>query len=119
MALGRYNARRIMTRMCGCRVEGEARNVTSEDDRARAVQHLEALLQVLKNAPNLTEISSLGEECEALITAVKAFHMEAIRFRMYNLRRQLVNGEQQVPAQATELFGNARDALEAAGFQTK
>jgi len=100
-------------------IPGEARNVTSDDDRARAVQYLQALQQVLKEAPNASEITSLGEECESLITAVKAFHMEAIRFRMYNIRRQLVSSEQVAPAQATELFGNAQDALEAAGFQTK
>jgi len=100
-------------------IPGEARNVTSDDDRGRAVQYLQALQQVLKEAPNASEITSLGEECESLITAVKAFHMEAIRFRMYNIRRQLVSSEQVAPAQATELFGNAQDALEAAGFQTK
>jgi hypothetical protein len=100
-------------------IPGEARNVTSDDDRGRAVQYLQALQQVLKEAPNASEITSLGEECESLITAVKAFHMEAIRFRMYNIRRQLVSSEQVTPAQATELFGNAQDALEAAGFQTK
>ncbi len=100
-------------------ISGEARDVTSDDDRERAVQHLQALQQVLKEAPNASEITSLGEECESLITAVKAFHMEAIRFRMYNIRRQLARSEQVAPAQATELFGNAQDALEAAGFQTK
>ena len=119
MAPGRYNARRIMTRICGLRVKGEVKDVTSEDDRARAVQHLEELLQVLKNAENSTGSAPLAEECESLITAVKAFHMEAIRFRMYNLRRQLMSDEQPVPVQAMELFGNAQDALEAAGFQTK
>ncbi|RZP30104.1 hypothetical protein EVA25_00210 [bacterium] len=119
MALGRYNARRIMTRMCGLQVKGEAKDVTSEDDRARAVQHLEELLKVLKNSENATEITPLAEECESLITAVKAFHMEAIRFRMYNLRRQLTGDEQLVPSEATELFSNAQEALEAAGFQTK
>ena len=99
---------------------GEARNVTSDDDRARAVQYLQALQQVLKEAPNASEITSLGEECESLITAVKAFHMEAIRFRMYNIRRQLESSEQAAPVEgAMELFGNAQDALEAAGFQTK
>ena len=99
---------------------GEARNVTSDDDRARAVQYLQAFQQVLKEAPNASEITSLGEECESLITAVKAFHMEAIRFRMYNIRRQLASSEQVAPAEeAMELFGNAQDALEAAGFQTK
>ena len=94
--------------------------MTSDDDRARAVQYLQALQQVLKEAPNASEITSLGEECESLITAVRAFHMEAIRFRMYNIRRQLASSEQVAPAEeAMELFGNAQDALEAAGFQTK
>ena len=100
-------------------IPGEARNVTSDDDRGRAVQYLQALQQVLKEAPNASEITSLGEECESLITAVKAFHMEAIRFRMYNIRRQLASSDQVAPAEGMELFGNAQDALEAAGFQTK
>ncbi len=93
--------------------------MTSENDRERAVQHLEELLRVLKNAKNSTEIAPLVEECEPLIMAVKAFHMEAIRFRMYNLRRQLTSNEQLVPGQVMESFGRAQDALEAAGFQTK
>ena len=64
-----------MTRICGLRVKGEVKDVTSEDDRARAVQHLEELLQALKSAENSTEIAPLSEECESLITEVTAFHM--------------------------------------------
>ena len=58
------------------------------------------------------------EECEQLIRAVETFHMEAIRFRVYGLRQQLTSGTHEVPEQAGRLIENAREALQAAGFQT-
>ena len=57
------------------------------------------------------------EECEALITAVRAFHMEAIRFRMYNVDRRLTSLD--APAEARTAFTDARHELEEAGFHTR
>ena len=51
--------------------------------------------------------------------AVDAFHMEAIRFRMYGLQRKLITKGLDVPKDARRLMENAREALQAAGFQTR
>ena len=63
------------------------RDVTSDDDRGKAVQQLEALRTTLTEASNAAELTPLIDECESLVSAVKTFHMDGIRFRMYNLRR--------------------------------
>jgi hypothetical protein len=61
----------------------------------------------------------LAEECDALIRAVEAFHMEAIRFRMYGLQRQLASGKHSVPEDTRRLVDEIREALQKAGFQIK
>ena len=97
----------------------EERGLTSDENQGIAVRQLEALRHTLTTAPNAAELIPLIDECVALMSAVQAFHMEAIRFRMYNLRRQLTDHGQRVPAAVNALFDEARAALEAAGFQTK
>ena len=49
--------------------------------------------------------------------AVAAFHMEAIRFRMYSVDRLLHRDDSQ--PQARQLFEQLRHELEAAGFHTR
>jgi hypothetical protein len=48
-----------------------------------------------------------------------AFHMEGIRFRMFNVERRLVRSDLTVPPEASGLFDEARHELEAAGFHTR
>tara|TARA_B100000745_G_C19783384_1_gene256717 strand:- start:72 stop:350 length:279 start_codon:yes stop_codon:yes gene_type:complete len=91
----------------------------STDEQSRAVQQLELLQQRLKDDASGGRDVPLLEECESLISAVKAFHMEAIRFRMYNLDRYLKQEDRTVLPEVRSLFHEARSALESAGFQTK
>lgn len=56
-------------------------------------------------------------EAEALRRAVHAFHMEAIRFRMYAVDRLLKQMGADVAMQ--KVFEDLRVALEAAGFHTR
>ena len=65
----------------------------STDEQSRAVRQLEQLQQRLKDDATGSGDIELLEECESLISAVKAFHMEAIRFRMYNLDRGLYESQ--------------------------
>jgi hypothetical protein len=58
-------------------------------------------------------------ECAALAVAIAAFHMEGIRFRMFNVDRLLSRGGVPVPAEAAAAFAQARQHLEAAGFHTR
>ena len=91
----------------------------STDEQSRAVRQLEQLQQRLKDDATGSGDIELLEECESLISAVKAFHMEAIRFRMYNLDRGLNQKVRTVLPEVLSLFNEARSAVESAGFQTK
>lgn len=87
------------------------------DHRQLALGHLETLLTHLRALPATPARDALIEEGHSLATAIKAFHMEAIRFRMYNVDRQLA--ALQAPAEARAAFGEIRGELEAAGFHTR
>ena len=83
------------------------------------MERIEALRRLLDAQPNAADLAPLSEECAHLVSAVQAFHMEAIRFRMYGLNRQMKTRGHVVPREAAALLDEARAALEAAGFQTK
>jgi hypothetical protein len=74
---------------------------------------------LLKSQPQPTALAPLVDECEALARAILAFHMEGIRFRMFNVDRQLSGGTLAVPPEAATLFAGIRQDLEAAGFHTR
>ena len=78
---------------------------------------LDVLLPLIKALPPSSDVTRLTEEAESLRRAVAAFHLEAIRFRMYNVDRLLRDqGDQPGPRLA---FEEVRHALEAAGFHTR
>jgi hypothetical protein len=61
--------------------------------------------------------AALIEETEALRRAIAAFHMEAIRFRMYSVDRMIkLAGEM---PDRRRIFDELRHELEAAGFHTR
>jgi hypothetical protein len=86
------------------------------DARGTAQLKLEELVAVI-TPPAGGGPPELLEECEALKRAIGAFHLEAIRFRMFNVDRMLTR-TQSAPA-ARLLFEEVRTALEAAGFHTR
>jgi hypothetical protein len=78
---------------------------------------LDQLLPTLESLPDGIHRERLLEEGQALRRAVAAFHMEAIRFRMFSVDRLLrIEGDQGPIRQA---FDQLRDALEDAGFHTR
>jgi len=89
----------------------------SIDHRRLAQARVDTLIDRLKAQPGTT--GTLIEECEALSRAIAAFHMEGIRFRMYNVDRLLHKSDSAFPADAAALFAEARRELEAAGFHTR
>ena len=91
----------------------------SAEHRATAIDRIEALGRLLESQANAADLAPLVEECGHLVSAVRAFHMEAIRFRMYGLNRQMHSGGHTLPREAVALLDEARAALEAAGFATK
>jgi hypothetical protein len=87
------------------------------DHRAAAQDHLATLIRHLDGGLSPADRDKVISECEALIRAIRAFHMEGIRFRMFNVDRLLSAVE--VPAEARRAFASARQELEAAGFHTR
>lgn len=87
------------------------------DHRQLAQASVDSLIARLKAQPGAA--GPLIEECEALSRAIGAFHMEGIRFRMYNVDRLLHRGNSPPSAEAAALFAEARRELEAAGFHTR
>jgi hypothetical protein len=90
--------------------------MTTTDARGIAQSKLGELVAVI-SSPGGGSTPELLEECGALERAIAAFHLEAIRFRMFNVDRMLTRAAAS-PA-ARQLFEDVRAALEAAGFHTR
>ncbi|HXW07536.1 MAG TPA: hypothetical protein VD833_20035 [Vicinamibacterales bacterium] len=91
----------------------------STDHRQQAKSRIEVLVAHLRTLPPDDTLRALIAECESLVRAIAAFHMEGIRFRMYNVDRLLHRSPATFPAPAVQLFNEARQELEAAGFHTR
>jgi hypothetical protein len=88
------------------------------DAREAAAAAISQLISLLESHP-APATAALIEECEALSRAVASFHMEGIRFRMFNVDRQVSRGGEAIPPGAPALLEEARRHLEAAGFHTR
>lgn len=78
---------------------------------------LDRLIPMLDALPAGIHREQILEEAQALRRAVAAFHMEAIRFRMFSVDRLLrVEGDTGPIRQA---FDDLRHELEEAGFHTR
>ena len=78
-----------------------------------------ALIELITSGPAADTLATLTDECRALARAIEAFHMEGIRFRMFNVERFLARADMPVPAGAPALFLAAREELESAGLHTR
>jgi hypothetical protein len=92
-------------------------DMSSQDHRQAAQARVADLLALLQSHPGVD--AGLLEECESLGRAIAAFHMEGIRFRIFNVDRAIARGGSGIPAGATPLLEAARRHLEAAGFHTR
>lgn len=86
---------------------------------APALAQLDALTPLLAALPQTDDVKRMLAEVDALHRAVRAFHMEAIRFRMYNVERRLAAGGPTYPDAVRRTFEDLRHALETAGFHTR
>ena len=89
------------------------------DERQAAQRRLTDLLALLKSAPQQDQLSRLVEEAEALARAISAFHLEGIRFRIYNVDRMVTHPPVPLPPEAATILADVRRHLEAAGFHTR
>jgi hypothetical protein len=88
------------------------------DEREAAAVKIAELIAVLQTQPG-PATAAIIEECEALARAIRAFHMEGIRFRIFNVDRLVSRSAGSLPSDAGVLLEDARRHLEAAGFHTR
>lgn len=92
----------------------------STEDRQAAQRRLHELLTIVRGMPaQKDQLARLVEEAEALDRAISAFHLEGIRFRIYNVDRLVLHPPVPLPAEATTIVADVRKHLEAAGFHTR
>ena len=90
------------------------------DSRQAAQTRLADLLTLLRSdTAHAAQLKPLVEEAEALNRAIGAFHLEGIRFRIYNVDRQVSQPPVPLPADAAAIVADVRRHLEAAGFHTR
>jgi hypothetical protein len=90
---------------------------TPTASRQAAAAKLDELIAALRAHPGDTR--TLIEESDALARAIAAFHMEGIRFRIFNVDRLMSRAGASVPPGAPALLEEVRHHLEAAGFHTR
>ena len=92
----------------------------STEDRQAAQARLNDLLTIVRGMPaQKDQLARLLEESEALERAIAAFHLEGIRFRIYNVDRIVQHPPVPLPVEAIEIVADVRKHLEAAGFHTR
>ena len=92
---------------------------TSIDHRKAAEESLQTLVSYVQAQPGLEGTATFFDECASLTIAIRAFHMEGIRFRMFNVDRMIAKGTVPVSDEARAAFADVRRHLEAAGFHTR
>lgn len=91
----------------------------STEDRQAAQRRLNELIAMVRATPARDQFTRLIEEAEALDRAISAFHMEGIRFRIYNVDRMVQHPPAALPPEAAGIVADVRKHLEAAGFHTR
>jgi hypothetical protein len=92
----------------------------STEDRQAAQRRLNDLLTIVRGLPaQKDQLARLVEEAEALDRAISAFHLEGIRFRIYNVDRLVQHPPVPLPPEAAAIVADVRKHLEAAGFHTR
>jgi hypothetical protein len=92
---------------------------TNTDHRKAAEESLQKFITGVQMQPSGPARDTLLDECAALVIAIRAFHMEAIRFRMFNVDRAITRGGFTLTDEARTAFAEVRTELEAAGFHTR
>ena len=93
--------------------------MTTIDSRKAAEDSLDSLIASVQAQPPTAAREAFRSECEALRVAIRAFHMEGIRFRMFNVDRMINRETVTLADDARQAFSDVRRHLEAAGFHTR
>ncbi len=92
---------------------------TNTDHRKAAEDSLQRLVASVQSQPPGEARDAILAECDSLKNAIRAFHMEGIRFRMFNVDRLIARGAVPLTDEAKSAFADVRQQLEAAGFHTR
>ena len=92
---------------------------SNPDYRKAAEASLQVFVTAVQAQPSAASRETLLQECSALTVAIRAFHMEAIRFRMFNVDRAITRGGVTITPEARTAFADVRTQLESAGFHTR
>jgi len=92
--------------------------VAVDSPQLEALERLAALEACLRQG-GAGVLAPLVDEIAQPARSVESFHMEAIRFRLFGLRRRLTTYDGTLPAGALDLLEQAAQALAAAGFRTR
>ncbi len=87
------------------------------DERQQAQGRVREMRELLQS--NGKGSAELLTEVEGLERAIAAFHIEGIRFRMFNVDRLAGRERASLPAEIPSLLEQIRRHLEAAGFHTR
>ncbi len=90
----------------------------STEDRQAARAKLADLVSLLQRIEK-DKLAPILDEAAALDRAIAAFHLEGIRFRIYNVDRMVAHPPVPLPAEAATFVADVRRHLEAAGFHTR
>jgi hypothetical protein len=91
----------------------------STEDRQAARARLADLVSLLRQGQDADQFAPIIDEALALDKAIAAFHLEGIRFRIYNVDRLVTHPPTALPPEATTIVADVRRHLEAAGFHTR
>jgi hypothetical protein len=90
----------------------------STEDRQAARAKLADLVSLMRRIDK-DLLSGIIDEALALDSAIAAFHLEGIRFRIYNVDRLVAHPPVPLPPETVTIVADVRRHLEAAGFHTR
>jgi len=89
------------------------------EHRLAAERRVNDLIAVVRALPRHEHLTLMMEEAENLARAIAAFHLEGIRFRMYNVDRMTTHTPVPLPVEVLTAVADIHRHLEAAGFHTR
>jgi hypothetical protein len=91
----------------------------STEHRLAAERRVNDLIAAVRALPRHDHLIQMMDEAESLARAIVAFHLEGIRFRMYNVDRMATHSPVALPVEVITAVADIHRHLEAAGFHTR
>jgi len=89
------------------------------EHRLAAERRVNDLIDIVRTLPRHDHLTLMMQEAESLARAIAAFHLEGIRFRMYNVDRLATHTPVALPVEVINAVADIHRHLAAAGFHTR